>query len=110
MFSDGEPYTGGRIIYEQGTSSVIGRVDENGKFQLYSENPGDGVPAGSYRGFMSHDAPSPSEMRINEPAPPPPFAAKYANVDQSGLVFEVKPGEKKVLEIVLERSPQRARR
>ena len=105
-FSDGTPYTNGRVIYEQGATSVIGRLDESGNFQLYSEKPGDGVPAGSFRGFISHNAPSPAEMgRINERVPPPPFAPKYADVGTAGLTFDVKPREKKKLEIVLERAP-----
>ena len=109
-FSDGTPYTGGRIIYEQGGNSVIGRPDENGYFQLSFEKPGSGVPSGSYRGFISHNPPSIDEMQsggMMTRRPPPPFDPKYGDVTTAGLTFDVKAGEKKKLEIVLEPSPQR---
>ena len=109
MLSDGTPYTGGRIIYDKDSSSVIGRPDEKGYFRLYFEKPGSGVPAGSYRGFVSHDGRSPEEIAsggMMAKAPPPPFDRKYSDASTAGLSFEVKAGEKKKLEIVLDRAPQ----
>jgi hypothetical protein len=85
---------------EGGKTSAVGEINADGTFQLSTFGANDGAEPGTYR------------VAINQPANPNPDApptksklpAKYGNLDTSGLVVEIKPGQK-IVELDLEKAP-----
>ena len=89
---DGTPVTRGLVIFERvdGGPPVTARGDiqPDGRYELSTETPGDGVPAGRYRVSINplDTSDVPDEMKVL------PFDVKYLNQKTSGLDFEVKSG------------------
>ncbi|MBO0699734.1 MAG: carboxypeptidase regulatory-like domain-containing protein [Zavarzinella sp.] len=89
---DGTPVTRGLVIFErvEGGPAITARGDiqSDGRYQLSTETPGDGVPAGRYRVSINplDTSDVPDERKVL------PFDVKYLNQKTSGLEFEVKPG------------------
>jgi len=90
---DGTPLAKGMVIFEkdEGGKSVMarGELKPDGSFQLGTNKPGDGVPAGKYRVLINSMDISdvPDEKKVL------PFDNKYLKYETSGLEFEVKAGE-----------------
>ena len=103
---DGTPFTEGAVMFENETMSVYAPLDRNGKFTLFQNHPGDGVPPGTYRGRIVYDTDSlvPDNICNRETvlAQKMPFPMKYLSFDQSELTLTVEPGKRVTLAIVLE--------
>jgi len=89
---DGSPLTRGLVIFErvEGGPPLTARGDirSDGRYELSTETPGDGVPAGRYRVSINplDTSDVPDEQKVL------PFDVKYLNQKTSGLEFEVKSG------------------
>ncbi len=94
-FEDSSPVPKALIIFESvdrpPAESLTGRaeVQADGAYQVSTNAPGDGLPAGKYRVLLAS-----TEVMINVDAPPPrlPFDKRFTDFSTSGLEFEVKPG------------------
>lgn len=89
---DGTPVTRGLVVFERvdGGPAVTarGNVQPDGRYELSTERPGDGVPPGRYRVlFNPMDLSDVPDEKKNLP-----FDVKYLKFDTSGLECEVKPG------------------
>jgi hypothetical protein len=99
---DGTPLAKGLIIFErvEGGPPLTARGDigPDGRYELSTEKPGDGVPAGRYRVSINplDTSDVPDEQKVL------PFDAKYLNMKTSGLECEVKAG---VIEYPIRLSP-----
>jgi hypothetical protein len=93
---DGTPVTAGTVAFEPKDSdssfSARGELDSQGRFEIGTNRPGDGIPAGTYRVMV---APPPQ----NPDGPPvkPQFDTRFARFETSGLEFEVKSGASEYL-------------
>ena len=89
---DGKPLTRGLVVFERVDGgppiSARGDVGADGRFELSTEKPGDGVPAGKYKVLINpldlSDVPD-EQKKL-------PFDAKYMKFETSGLECEVKSG------------------
>jgi hypothetical protein len=87
---DGTPLTKGLVIFERIEGgpplTARGNVKADGKFELSTSNPGDGVPLGRYKMVINpldaSDAPDEAKTL--------PFNVKYVNLATTDLQFEVK--------------------
>lgn len=102
VYKDGKPVSGGRIIFEpadKGNShSAIGEIQQDGKFELRTRNPGDGAATGKYKVAVM---PPPIEGDFGDDGPPKQKVVidpKYQNVNTSGLEYtvEAKPNDYKI--------------
>lgn len=93
-FEDGAPVSGGLVVFESagadGKASVMARgaIQADGRYELSTDRPGDGVPAGQYRVRLVPPEPS----LDGRTSPAPSFDRRYTRFQTSGLEFEVKPG------------------
>jgi hypothetical protein len=89
---DGTPLTKGLIIFERVDGgpplTARGNVGPDGRYELSTEKPGDGVPTGRYQVSINplDTSDAPDEQKVL------PFDVKYLNLKASGLEFEVKSG------------------
>jgi hypothetical protein len=91
-FDDGTPITRGLVVFERtGGGPPItarGEIKPDGSYELSTDKPGDGVPAGTYRVLVNamdlSDVPD-EQKKL-------PFDFKYQKFETSGLEFEVKAG------------------
>ena len=99
---DGKPLEKGLVVFERvdGGPPVTarGNVGPDGRFELSTEKPGDGVPPGRYKVLINpldtSDVPDEKKKL--------PFDIKYMKFDTSGLEFEV-PGASGEYAIKLDR-------
>jgi len=82
------------LIPDDARRPAAGVTDEQGKFDLGTNRPGDGAPPGKHRVSVVYiGPPSAGGDGQNNFAPPPPpkvkLAPKYANAETSGLTAEV---------------------
>jgi hypothetical protein len=91
-FEDGKPFTNGMVVFEsaEGPKPVTARGDlqSDGSYQLSTNKPGDGVPAGKYRVLVSPRV----DISADAPERNLPVDRRYTEFATSGLQFEVKPG------------------
>ena len=91
-YDDGTPLTKGLVIFERvGGGPPItarGEIQPDGRYELSTDKPGDGVPAGKYRVLLNPLDLSdvPDEQKVL------PFELKYLKFETSGLEYEVKSG------------------
>lgn len=64
-----------------------GEIDDEGRFELTTNSPGDGAPVGTNRVSLS-----PRWRGTSDRPDPLPVLDKYASPDTSGLTVEVRPG------------------
>jgi hypothetical protein len=89
---DGTPVTRGLVIFERVDGgpplTARGDIQPDGRYELSTEAPGDGVAAGRYRVSINplDTSDVPDEQKTL------PFDVKYLSQKTSGLEFEVKPG------------------
>jgi hypothetical protein len=89
---DGTPLTKGMVVFEsldeKPPITARGDIQTDGTYQLSTDKPGDGVPAGKYRALVS-----PRDYDnidgLEGPRRPPVFDLRYADFNTSGLQFEV---------------------
>jgi hypothetical protein len=89
-YPDGSPVTKGIVVFESnGAANAIsarGEIQADGTYQLGTDKPGDGVPAGKYRVLVT--------PRLENPdAPEVTFDRRFADFNTSGLEFEVGSGD-----------------
>lgn len=90
---DGTPLTKGLVIFERVDGgpplTARGNVQPDGRYELSTETPGDGVPTGRYKVAINplDTSDAPDEQKVL------PFDVKYVNLKTSGLECEVKAGE-----------------
>ena len=84
---DGTPLTVGRVVFESNTLHARGDLDANGRFTLATHKPGDGLPPGMYRVYIS--GASLLEIRGETVIEIPLIAAKYGSAATSGLEVNV---------------------
>lgn len=90
---DGNPVTeldGFNIVFDGKTPdgkaySATGLIDAQGRFEMFTEKPGDGAPLGVCRVLIE------PKMIDSEREAPYPIHSKYRTFDTSGLTVEVKP-------------------
>jgi hypothetical protein len=93
VYDDGSPakeLDGFQIVFE-GTApdgrkySSTGTVNAEGKFEMFTDKPGDGAPAGKCNVLIE------PKMLDSEREAPYPIDRKYRNFDTSGLTADVGP-------------------
>ena len=90
---DGTPLAKGLVIFERVDGgpplTARGDIQADGRYELSTETPGDGVPAGRYRVSINplDTSDVPDEQKVL------PFDHKYLSHQSSGLEVEVKAGD-----------------
>jgi hypothetical protein len=86
----GQPVANGIVVFEStGDEHPItarGEIQPDGRFELGTDNPEDGVRAGKYRVLVTQRVENPDAVLA------PAFDSRYTSFKTSGLEFEVKPG------------------
>jgi hypothetical protein len=92
-YPDGQPVTEGLVVFESdGAAKPVtarGDIQADGRYQLGTFRPGDGVPPGKYRVLV---APKSDPNAVDRAPKPPPFDPRYASFQTSGLAVEVAGG------------------
>ncbi|MDR1963233.1 MAG: carboxypeptidase-like regulatory domain-containing protein [Planctomycetaceae bacterium] len=96
-YSSGEPVPSGVIFFSTSQFNYTGTI-KDGVFELGGLKEKDGLPPGTYNIHLIGSEPSEGTDRDI-----PLFADKYNNPETSGIVIEVKSGEKNRFEIVVEK-------
>lgn len=99
-FSDGSPLEKGAVMMSDGRSMYQGNIKPGGKFSLGVLKDGQGIPPGTYKvwitGVNGTDYSGASdEIQLIEP--------RFTSEKTSELSFEVKKGEPKPIDIVVEK-------
>jgi hypothetical protein len=94
-YSTGELVPSGIIFFSNPQFNYTGNI-KNGTFELGGLKEGDGLPPGKYNVHLLG-------TQVTEEAEIPLFDAKYNNPETSGIVIEVKSGEKNHFEITVEK-------
>jgi hypothetical protein len=88
---DGTPLTKGLVVFEAAGGKGVtarGEIQADGRYQLGTLKPGDGVPAGRYRVLIN-----PLDLSaVPDEQKELPFDHKYLKFETSGLEYEVKAG------------------
>ena len=53
-YKDGTPLTFGTVVFANETTLCKGDIDENGVYEMRTFKPGDGVPPGTYKIYLSN--------------------------------------------------------
>jgi len=106
--SDGSPLQSARVIAREDSTSKTsyGTADAEGRYELIYQGGEKGVPPGNYTVTILEN------LEVDGRYVPPTIPARYSNLNQSGLTFQVEPGERKEFDITVEpmKSPPRGRR
>lgn len=91
---DGAPLPEVNVQFQPSEGKIsMGTTDAEGKFQLSTNSPGDGVMPGKYRAAVTSNEPPPPMPGTPEAAaagrPKLRFPPHYRSVDTSGLEYEV---------------------
>jgi hypothetical protein len=91
-YPDGTPLAEGMVVFEsQGQEKLItarGDIQADGRYELSTRKPGDGILAGKYRVLV---APRADPNAVDRPSRSAPFDQRFMNFNTSGLEFEVTP-------------------
>lgn len=90
-FKDGTPLAVGRVVVDSddGKSGSWGAIRPDGSFVMGTLAPDDGVPAGTYRVYLTNTT-TPPPADLSAPFTPRPLVhARFNNKDTSGITFEV---------------------
>ncbi|MCI0463975.1 MAG: hypothetical protein L0Z62_44140 [Gemmataceae bacterium] len=93
VYRDGKPFPGGLVVFQPvdagNKHSADGEIQPDGRFELRTFHPGDGVVPGKYRALIS--PPHPAGDRGDKRVPRSKLIApRYLSFDTSGLEFTVK--------------------
>lgn len=97
-FADGSPLTQGTVNFTDDKIICKGSIKDDGSFEMRTLKPGDGVPPGSYKVYLTEtmrfgdvqqetqtgEATAAMHSTVNDVPP------KYSNPEQSGLTIDVK--------------------
>jgi hypothetical protein len=98
-FVDGTPLGVGDVILDDGRNMGRGAIKPDGSFVIGFLKKGDGIPAGTYRvAIYNSDDATPGNWAVS---------SKYIDARTSGIVFEVQPGKRNVLNFQVEPNPSR---
>jgi hypothetical protein len=106
-FSDGSPVTLGTVNFDSGTHTFLGHIDANGHYAPGMTQQGGGIPEGLYQVWLTgtdkvNNVTNP-DGTISQQDSAPYVAEKFCKKETSGLTFEVKSGEPKTFDIVVEK-------
>lgn len=90
-FKDGTPLPAGRVVidFDDGKTGAWGAIRADGTFEMGTNTTNDGVPAGTYKVYLSNTIePPPASLPPNY-VPKELIHKKFADKETSGLVFEV---------------------
>ena len=89
-YPDGKPLAEGMVVFEsKGEGKAVtarGEIQSDGRYQLSTHRPGDGVPPGKYQVLV---APKTDPNAVDRGARPLPFDPRFADFRTSKLEFEV---------------------
>jgi hypothetical protein len=92
-YPDGRPVTEGLVVFESdGPAKAVtarGDIHPDGRYELSTFRPGDGVPPGTYHVLV---APKSDPNAVDRPPKPPAFDPRFAAFATSGLEVEVAAG------------------
>jgi len=107
---DGQPLTRGDVFFRNadGTRMYQGAIKPDGSFALGEIKDGDGIPPGSYKVWIANA--NTTDYDLDEEGRPKStrmieivlIDPKYTSPATSDLTFEIKSGERKSLDIVVE--------
>ncbi len=96
-YPDGSPVEAGTVIAEARVNGEIvgvqANIEKDGSFKLGGAVPGDGALPGNYRAMVMPVTLGDSEIAAGMT---PAVAGKYANIETSGIAFEIKAEENKL--------------
>ena len=96
-YPDGTPVEAGTVIAEAKIDGqlvgVQANIEKDGTFKLGGAVPGDGALPGNYRAMVMSVTLGDSEIAAGKT---PAVSGKYANIETSGISFEVKAQENKL--------------
>ena len=98
-YQDGTPLSVGTVVLQNDQSQGIGELKQDGSFDLYQVNPGDGLKPGVYKGYISQAITIDDDGRITHLIP-----EKYSNMETSGIVYD-SDKDRGRLEIMIEALP-----
>ncbi|WP_439623458.1 hypothetical protein [Gemmata sp.] len=90
-FKDGTPLTVGRVVVDSddGKSGSWGAIRPDGTFEMGTLAPNDGVPAGTYRVYLTNTT-TPPPADLSAPFTPKPLVnTRFNDKETSGVAFEV---------------------
>ena len=113
-FPDGTPLTKGTVVFESDKIRVSSQLNSKGEYSLSGSKPGDGVPPGTYKGWILGaiaDPPPPPKSATGRGAPnmraipkrEPLIADKYQEAATSGFQLEITKTGKIIHDIVVEK-------
>lgn len=92
-FKDGDPLPKGVVTFQSDKHVATGILDENGRYRLGSYKKNDGIPAGTYKVFISGayvlKEPGSVEPESDEPADIPLIDESYATWEKTPLSCDV---------------------
>lgn len=95
-YSDGQPLTVGKVMFTDGTHTASGKLNSKGEYRLGMIKDGDGVPAGTYKIYITDalidgDASLSKKDEDGNTFLPKVLAVapKYTNPEKSGLTCTV---------------------
>jgi hypothetical protein len=97
---DGQPMPGLSVAFiPQNGKLAVGETDDQGRFTLTTNEPGDGAVVGTYTVAINRVDQNVTEampgMEGYQKPEPPPFAGKYTDASMSGLTATVDADPKK---------------
>jgi len=93
-FEDGTPLTVGEVILDDGRNMGRGTIKPDGSFIIGFRTARGGIPAGTYRvAIYNSDTGGPGKWAVSP---------KYVDPQKSGIVFEVEPGKRNILNFQVE--------
>jgi hypothetical protein len=105
---DGKPLTAGYVVCTPSTGGrgAKGGIHVDGTFELYTDQPGDGVVTGHHRLAVSAFETAGETARSPEESTRKPLVpARYMDAGRSGFTVEVVAGEQQEITLSLTSSP-----
>ncbi|MDR1923660.1 MAG: hypothetical protein LBQ66_04725 [Planctomycetaceae bacterium] len=96
-YSSGEVVPSGIVIFSTPQLNYTGTI-KNGVFELGGLKKNDGLPPGTYKVHLIGETPVEETDQTT-----PLFAEKYRDPETSGIVLEIKSGQKNRFDIVVEK-------
>lgn len=103
VFSDGTPVTSGMVIFDSVAADrpigARGPIGADGRVQMGTRRPGDGVPAGHYRVAIALPAPDGDTGAAGITRPP--IDPRFTTPDTSGFECSVGPDQPNVFDLTI---------
>ncbi|MDR0610663.1 MAG: carboxypeptidase-like regulatory domain-containing protein [Planctomycetaceae bacterium] len=107
-FTDGEPVGFGSVVFESPKESFSGRLDPNGHYTIGVNNDSKGVPAGTYKVWLSgttllEEIPQKGNSEVFDTQTTVRVASKYTNPNSTDLTVEAVHNGNKTFDFTVER-------